>query len=302
MDCLVKDGGAVLQLPGKGRLLTQPAQVVGGRGAVLDKLRNQHTRHMVIELVARAVVRVGAVGNGKLCVIHKALRNLAAVQKTVIVRRVGDALLPGVHRAVPPAAGDQIQQKGVGLDVGAVHKPVIVRAVRHHVGQLPRHKLGGIGQHRDMAGRLQIIERRVIINAVRAGISARRQGRHAGIAVALTAADHLAVAVVRPDFNNILRQVQKAVLVQLHRLAVQVGAADGVLVVGFDEVILFFYQRGNQRAALFRRVVLGVVVPERLVALPTETDVPNHTHIFLRVNTRLPQGAEFLWVLAVHRL
>ena len=153
-----------------------------------------------------------------------------------------------------------------------------------------------------MAGRLQIIERRVIINAVRAGISARRQGRHAGIAVALTAADHLAVAVVRPDFNNILRQVQKAVLVQLHRLAVQVGAADGVLVVGFDEVILFFYQRGNQRAALFRRVVLGVVVPERLVALPTETDVPNHTHIFLRVNTRLPQGAEFLWVLAVHRL
>ena len=142
----------------------------------------------------------------------------------------------------------------------------------------------------------------MIVDTVGACIAKRRQSRYTGVVVFLTAADHFAEAVVRPDFNDILRQVQKAVLVQLHRLAVQVGAADGVLVVGFDEVILFFYQRGNQRAALFRRVVLGVVVPERLVALPTETDVPNHTHIFLRVNTRLPQGAEFLWVLAVHRL
>ena len=302
LDCLVKDGGAVLQLPGKGRLLTQPAQVVGGRGAVPDKLRNQHTRHMVIELVARAVVRVGAVRDGKLCVIHKALRNLATVQKTVIGRRVGKALAAGVGGAVAPAAGDQIQQKGVGLYVGAVHQPVIVGAVLHYIGQFLGDELGGVGQHRNVAGRLQIVEGSMVVDAMGTIVAARRQGRHAGVVVFLAAADHLAVAVVRPDFNNILRQVQKAVLVQLHSLAVQVGAADGVPVVGFDEVILFFYQGGNQRAALFRRVVLGVVVPERLVALPAETDVPDHAHTFLRINARLPQCAEFLRVLAVHRL
>ena len=292
----------VRRLLPQGRRIPQPAQVVGGRGAVLDKLRNQHTRHMVIELVARAVVRVWAVGDGKLCVIHKALRNLAAAQKTVIGRRVGKALAAGVGGAVAPAAGNQIQQKGVGLYVGAVHQPVIVGAVAHCVRQLIGDKPGRVGQHRNVAGRLQIVEGSMVVNAMGAVVAHRGQGRHAGIAVALTAADHLAVAVVRPDFNNILRQVQKAVLVQLHRLAVQVGAADGVLVVGFHQIILFFYQGGNQCAALFRRVVLGVIVPERLVALPAETDVPDHAHTFLRVDARLPQGAEFLRVLAVHRL
>ena len=54
---------------------------------------------------------------------------------------------------------------------------------------------------------------------------------------------------------------------------------------------------GAAAVAAAKRLLEGEVV-----ALPTETDVPNHTHIFLRVNTRLPQGAEFLWVLAVHRL
>ena len=231
----------MLQLPRKGRLLTQPAQVLGGGGAVLDKLRNQHTRHMVVELVTGVIVLMRAVGYGKLCIICKALCDLAPVQKAVVGGGVGNALLPGVHRAVPPAAGDQIQQHRMGLDIRAVHQPVIIGTVGQHIGQLLRHKCCRVGQRRDVAGSLQVIEGCVIVDTVGACIAKRRQSRYTGVVVFLTAADHFAEAVVRPDLNDILRQLQKAILVQLHRLAVEIRAADSIGVVGPDQIVLLLY-------------------------------------------------------------
>ena len=131
-----------------------------------------------------------------------------------------------------------------------------------------------------------------------AGVAQRRQGGHAGVRVALTAADHLAEAVVCPDFNDVLRQVQTALLVQLHGLAVEIRAADGVWVVLFDQCILLPDEAGDERAALFGGVVLRVILPERLVALSPEADVPYRGGGFLPVNGILPQGAELFRVQA----
>ena len=49
-------------------------------------------------------------------------------------------------------------------------------------------------------------------------------------------------------------------------------------------------------------MVLGVIIPKRFIALPAEPDVPDHAHPFLGINACLPKRAEFLRVLAVHRL
>ena len=98
---------------------------------------------MVVELVTGMIVLMRAVGHGKLCIIRKALCDLAPVQKAVVGGGVGNALLPGVHRAVPPAAGDQIQQHRMGLDIRAIHQPVIIGTVGQHIGQLLRHKYRG---------------------------------------------------------------------------------------------------------------------------------------------------------------
>lgn len=170
----------------------------------------------------------------------------------------------------------------MGLDVGAVDEPVIIHPACKGIRQLLADELGAVGQHGDVAGGLQIVERSVVVQAVRAGVAQRRQGGHPGVRVALTAADHLAKAVVCPDFNDILRQVQTALLVQFHGLAVEVGAADGVGIILLDQRILLPDQAGDERAAFFRRVVLGVVLPEGLVALPPEADIPYRGVVFCR--------------------
>ena len=65
-----------------------------------------------------------------------------------------------------------------------------------------------------------IIERCVIIDAVDTIIALLRQGRHAGIGVSLPATDHFAITVIRPDFNNIIRQLQEPILIKFHRFVV----------------------------------------------------------------------------------
>ena len=204
----------------KGRHIKKPAQVIRRRGTVFYKLGNQHPGYVVIELVTHAVVFVGAIGHGKLCIVGQALGNIAPMQQPIIGNRVGDALLYRVHGSIPPAAGNQIQQKGVRLDVGTVDKPVIIRTMDQHIGQFLADKLGAVGQHGNVAGSLQIIERCVIIDAVDTIIALLRQGRHAGIGIALPAADHFAITVIRPAFNNIIRQLQEPILIKFHCFAV----------------------------------------------------------------------------------
>lgn len=84
------------------------------------------------------VVFIGAIGHGKLCIVGQALGNIAPMQQPIIGNRVGDALLYRVHGSIPPAAGNQIQQKGVRLDVGTVDKPVIIRTMDQHNGVILR--------------------------------------------------------------------------------------------------------------------------------------------------------------------
>ena len=138
----------------------------------------------------------------------------------------------------------------------------------------------------------------MIVQPVRAGVAQRRQGGHARVRIALTAADHLAKAVVCPDLDDVLRQVKTTLLVQFHGLAIKVRAADGVGIVLLDQRILLPDQAGDQRTPLFGGIILRVVLPERLVALPAEADVPYRGGGFLPVDGVLPQGTELFRVQA----
>ena len=136
------------------------------------------------------------------------------------------------------------------------------------VRQLLADELGAVGQHGNVAGGLQIIERCVVVQAVCTGVPLRRQGGHVRVCVALTAADHLTKAVVCPDLYYVLRQVKAALLVQFHSLAVKVRAADGVGVVLLDQRTLLPDEAGDERTALFGGVILGVSSQKGLSPCP----------------------------------
>ena len=150
----------------------------------------------------------------------------------------------------------------MGLDVGAVDQPVILCAACESLLQLIADQSGAVGQHGDVAGRLQVVEGGVVIDAVRAAVPFGGQSRDTGVVVALAAADHPAVAVVGPDLDDVCRQVKAALPVEVHHLAVEVGAADGVRVALSDQIVLLANEAGDQRAPLGRGIVPGVVLPE----------------------------------------
>ena len=94
-----------------------------------------------------------------------------------------------------------------------------------------------------MTGSLQVVEGGVIIQAVSTRCTLFGQRADAGIVVALSAGDHFAVAVVGPDLDHVLRQVKMPLLVELHRFAVEIGAAGRVGDVCLDQIILLADQR-----------------------------------------------------------
>ncbi len=288
---------APCRLSAQSRAVAQPLQVLAGLSAVTKELGDQHPGHMIIELVACVVIRVVAVGDRMVGIPGKALCNGQFIGLAIIGLCVGDSMALRVGRAGLPELGDVVQQIGVGLDVGTVDKPVIIYTMCQSVFQFLTDKFGAVGQHGNMTGRLQIVERSMVIQAMRAGVALRQSG-HTGVAVSLAAAHHFAIAVVCPNLDDIFGQVKASLLVKLHGLAVEVGAADGVRVVLLDQIILLPDEGRDECPTLFRGVVLRIVLPEGFIALSPEADVPDGRCGFLGVDGILPEGTEFFRVQA----
>lgn len=111
----LEDLGAVGALFRQGRHIKKPAQVIRRRGTVFYKLGNQHPGYVVIELVTHAVVFIGAIGHGKLCIVGQALGNIAPMQQPIIGNRVGDALLYRVHGSIRQQRAIKSSKKAYGL-------------------------------------------------------------------------------------------------------------------------------------------------------------------------------------------
>ena len=91
-------------------------------------------------------------------------------------------------------------------------------------------------------------------------------------------------------------EIQKSV--KLHGFTIEVCTADGVRVILLHQIVLFPDKGGNQRAALFGGIILGVILPERLIALPPEADVPDGRRGFLSGDSVLPERTELFRVQA----
>ena len=254
---------------------------------------------MVVELVPGVVVLVGAVGQGRAGVMAQTFGHRPPGGGAIVALGIGHAVAHRFGLARLPQPGDQVQQRQMRLDVGAVDQPVILCTACESLLQLIADQSGAVGQHGDVAGRLQVVEGGVVIDAVRAAVPFGGQSRDTGIVVALAAADHPAVAVVGPDLDDVCRQVKAALPVEVHHLAVEVGAADGVRVALFDQIVLLADEAGDQRAPLGRGIVPGVVLPEGPVPLAAKADVPDHPHPLLCVDALLPQRPEPVGIFAV---
>ena len=142
----------------------------------------------------------------------------------------------------------------------------------------------------------------MVIHAVRSRASLRRQGANARIMVVLPPRHHPSVAVVRPDANDVIGQADQSLPVQLHDLAVKVGAAGRSGQRFLNHVVLPANQPGDQRSALFRRVVLRIILPEGAVALAPEAEIPDHLHVLLRENRIAPKLLKQRRVLRVRSI
>ena len=103
-----------------------------------------------------------------------------------------------------------------------------------------------------------------------------RKGIDSGVLVALSSGYHLAIAVVCPDFDDILRDFKVPVTVKCHDLAVEVSAADGILVVLFNQVVLHAHDAAHELSTGFWCVISWVVCPEGLISLASKAYVPYH--------------------------
>ncbi len=145
-----------------------------------------------------------------------------------------------------------------------------------------------VRHHGPVIRSLKIVEGYVVVNAVPSLIVFGGKRIDSWIVVVLPAGYHLPIAVVSPDPDDVLRQRKVTVSVQLHDLAVEVGAADGVFVVLFYQVILHADDPAYEFATGFRGVISRIVSPEGLIPLASEANVPDHLAVRLLSQSILP--------------
>lgn len=285
-------------LPERGRV-RGPEHVMGRLMRSLHPLGGKDACAVVGKLLAGPLILSLAIEKSALVIGAEAGCGHRGVVLAIVAGAVVHQVRLGIGVAVLPEGGDVGEGVDMGLDVGAVDDPVVLHAQRKRLAQLLAYKIRGIGQHGHVAGGLQIIEGGVIVQPVAATLSGDGQGTDAGIVIALAAGDHLAVAVVGPDGDHILRQAQMALLVELHGFAVEIGAAHGLRQAGFEQVVLLENQLGEELAPGLRRVVAGIIGPEGLIALAAETDIPDRRMGRLQVNSVLPQALEEIGMLGI---
>ena len=187
------------------------------------------------------------------------------------------------------------------LDAAAVDNPVIRRAVCDDLVQFICKQRRRHLKLRDMVGGLQVVKPGVIIDSILAGLAARHRV-HTRIVVALTAGEHPAKAVVRPDFHHAVGDFQRAAAVQVHHFAIEVGAELRVRLHAADDFHLPPHNAADLRAPLFVGVEGVVLAPERAVALPTKADGVNHLTAFVFLSGLAPELLEFLRIEPVGTL
>ena len=265
-------------------------------------LGNQHTDHMIGKLLPCTVILMRAVFQGMPCVMLQASRHLRRILFSEIGSGKAFPVLRRIHGAVPPYLCNHVKHGNMGLHIGAVDYKIILHPMRKNLCQLAAYKFFRTRQHRHMIGRLQIIKGHMIIDPVPAMLLLSRKCTHSRVVISLPSGYHFPVAVIRPDFNHILRKLQAARPVQLHRFPVQVGAAHGLRIRFLYQPVLLFYQFSHQGPAFLVGVIFRVIRPERAVPLSAEAQIPYGLFPFLRFYPSPPQLPELFRMLGKGRV
>ena len=187
------------------------------------------------------------------------------------------------------------------LDVRGIDHPEVTGTRHQDLRKLGSHQLRCIREHRQHRTGLQIIEGSVVIDAMVPLLALLRKGIDPRVAVPLTTADHTAIAIVRPDENDVLRQLQAALLVEFHHLSVEIRAADRLRVRLLHHRILLHDHIAQQLTALLIRIVGRIVIPEGVVALSAEAEGPDDLHPLLTIHGLLPELPEQCMMLENRR-
>ena len=227
-------------------------------------------------------------------VFHRARRitgqHAGGLPAAVIIRREFPGRFLRIAAAVLPHPADNLQHEQMGADGSHVDVPQRIRLPLQHPLQFPDDQGYRYLQHRDMVGRLQIIEADMIIDPVPAGFLRPRHGVHPGIQVFLPPGDHPAESVVPPDLHDLLRNRQESLAVQPHQLAVQIRGKEGVRILRPGQLHLPAHHGGNKAPPFLIRIETGaVVVPESVIALAPEADAPQNPLAGIPVNRFLPE-------------
>ena len=134
-------------------------------------------------------------------------------------------MLVQVGVQVPPQLGQRVQRVDVGLDAAGADQPHGPGAQLKGIDQLPGGLLHRDGQHGQAVAGAAVAGRGVEEHPVASRRAGQRQRRRAQVGAVLPpGSDKLAVAVVRPEADHIVGQVQGAGLQQLGHLAVGTDA------------------------------------------------------------------------------
>ena len=117
--------------------------------------------------------------------------------------------------------------------------------------------------------------------------------------IALTSGYHLAVTVVCPDQDHILRNLQAALTIQFQNLSVQICAEHCVRNLFSDHCILFLHNIADQFSPLLGSIKSGIIFPERYIALSPEAHIPDDFLVLLPFNSFLPKLIEQVSVFQI---
>ena len=267
---------------------------------MLHVLGYQHTGHAVRELFTRMIIRMLTVLDRRLPealveVLDVVAEGLAIVLPYILLQML---LRPCQHLPLTaPDGGDVVEVIDMRLDVRGIDHPEVAGARHQDLRELGSHQLRCIREHRQHRTRLQIIEGGVVVDTMMSLLPLLRKRIDSRVAVPLTTADHATIAIVRPDEDDVLRQLQAALLVELHHLTVEVRTADRLL----HHRILLHDHIAQQLSALLIRIIGRIVIPEGVVALSAEAEGPDDLHPLLAIDRLLPELPEQCMVLENRR-
>ena len=247
------------------------------------------------QLLAGALVGPGAKGRGVLGpgfqagaqVVQLAGLQRPAVRRAVVGVQVGGAVDVHVGVHVPPQGGQHVQRVDVGLYAAGAHQPHGPRALLKGVAQFLRGLLHGGGAHGQAVAGQPVADRCMEIHPLPPGAARPGQPWRAGVCLALPGRCKLAVAVVWPQADDVVGQVQHAGLGQGGQPAVHLDA-DGrgrqhgahLVQLGAQHPADLFPLAGQRR---------GGQVGQDAPALFRQADAPDQLLVFVLLHRGGPQ-------------